>query len=81
MAFKANTTESMGAGVEVTISQGPKNYKEKFICSCGASRFKWLSTEGTIVSGGFKADEYRYSCLGCGHEYTEKEVKAYFSHV
>jgi hypothetical protein len=75
--FRGNDSEKMGPIEVVTTSNAPK---DKFICACGASRFQWIATNGEIKSGGFKADEYLYRCLGCGKVTDEKQVKQFFSH-
>lgn len=52
--------------------------KDKYLCVCGASRFKWIATNGTIKLGGFVPDDYEYECLGCGKKHTEKQIKEFF---
>ncbi len=52
--------------------------KSVYLCSCGARRFQWVATNGTIVVGGFKPDEYQYKCLGCGRVHSEQDVKKFF---
>ncbi len=73
--FKGNAAESTG-DITPVMSQMP--HKEVYVCTCGARRFKWEATIGTIGVGGFIADEYTYLCLGCGRKHSDKDIKAFF---
>lgn len=71
--IKADATENIPV-----VDTSSRRSKEHFICECGATKFKWLATIGTLGAGGFKPHEYQYKCLGCGHVYSDREVRQYF---
>lgn len=73
--FRGNTSETLEAVPVQNVSATPKT---DYLCSCGAKRFKWVATMGTIRVGGFKADQYEYECLGCGRKHTDETIRAYF---
>ena len=63
---------------EIPVHDTSVKPKIEYLCSCGATRFKWVVTEGVIRAGGFKPETYTYECLGCGRRHTEEDIKKYF---
>lgn len=73
--FKGNTTESLGNIVPTVTSPTPKTV---LVCTCGATKFKWVATIGVVKAGGFVPDAYEYECVGCGKKYNEASVRKFF---
>ncbi len=78
--FRGNESEAFGRPpAPENIVMGSQPVVLDFVCSCGASRFKWVATNGRVRVGGFQPEDYVYECLGCTKQHTDTDVKAFFA--
>lgn len=72
-------SDMVKANEEAAFQDTSAKPKLEFVCTCGATRFTWKTTNGRITVGGFQPEDYTYQCIGCGKEWTDLQVKEFFA--